>query len=1044
MGMYALPNNNLMRSIQQILGLFFCIVATANLWAQSPTFTWVKTMGGNGDDYPTSIAVDDSGNVYTTGYFEGSFDFDPGPGTFYLTAASGQDIYISKLNSAGNFVWAKTAGGTYDEHGNSIVLDNLGHIYVTGYFLGDVDFNPNAGVFNLTSNSLSYDIFVMKLDVAGNFIWAKQIGGQHNDYANSLTLDPTGNILMTGYFSGMVDFDPGAGTFNLITLSTNTDIFVSKLDAGGNFIWAKAYSGTGNEAGNYIATDAAGNVLTTGYFGGTVDFNPGAGTFNLTASDLYNIFIAKLDASGNFVWAKSMGASSDDRGTGLCLDDSGNVFTTGFFGGTVDFDPGAGVSNLTSSGGSEIFVQKLSSTGNLVWAKKMGGSGWDRSYAISLDVLGNVVTTGGHAGTSDFDPGPGVYSLFATISPFAYVSKLDAMGNFVWAVGMAGNGDNYGVAITTDDNGYLYTAGHFFNTIVFGSNQYNSNGGKDPYIYKLFDCPIPVRPDTILGNLSLCSDSLVTYSITPVEGAQYYTWTFPAGWSGTSNTNSITAVVGPVGGTISVTANNACGNSPARTIPVTVNSAPAMPPAIMGDSVICSGTSNSYFVNPIANTNSYIWNLPGGWTGTSTTNSISTTAGTSGGIISVQPNNSCGSPTAQVLNIHVDTVIPVIADSILGNSSICDGSTNLYSITPAMGATSYLWTIPASWSGNSDSSSINLVGNSNGGIISVTAHNACGSSATQSLVVDLFSQPIVNLVLVGNDSICFGESITLFGIGANTFTWSGGIVDSVEFMPNTSSLYHVTGTDGTGCIDSDSIYIVVLEASVDYTVFPNDSLCVGDSITLTGTGTTTIIWSDSISNGVPFYPNTSNNYELIGIDNFGCSDTILAPIVVFSNPAVDLGPDIVQSIVPAILNAGAGFTSYLWNTNQTTQAIAVVNSGQYFVTVTSILGCLGTDTIEVIITAGVEPMDENQVNITLFPNPTPKGKFDLSIENMKDDNLLIEIIDISGKLIFERLFEHASGGIIIPFSLTHYERGTYFMRLTSTSFTSSHKFVIVE
>jgi len=185
-------------------------------------------------------------------------------------------------------------------------------------------------------------------------------GGTSHDGGNSIALDAFGNVYTTGHFEGTADIDPGAGVFNL-TSAGLYDIFISKLDASGNFAWAKAMGGAGYEYGLSIALDADGNVYTTGgFFSATVDFDPGGGVLNLTSAGGYDIFISKLDASGNFAWAKAMGGTTRDQAGSIALDDSGNVYTTGYFHDTPDFDPGAGVFNLTSAGNSDIFVHKMS------------------------------------------------------------------------------------------------------------------------------------------------------------------------------------------------------------------------------------------------------------------------------------------------------------------------------------------------------------------------------------------------------------------------------------------------------------------------------------------------------------------------------------------------------------------------------------------------------------------------------------------------------------------------------------------------------------
>jgi len=386
--------------------------------SQTVTFDWAKQMGSTGTDYGESITVDASGNVYTIGFFEGTVDFDPGAGVSDLISNGNFDIFIQKLNANGDFLWAKKMGGTDADRAISVTTDASGNVYTTGVFYGTVDFDPGAGVSNLTSNGLS-DIFIQKLDANGNFLWAKQIGGLGGDLGYSITVDASGHVYTTGYFKGAVDFNPGASVYNL-TSNGYQDIFIQKLDANGDFLWAKQMGGASHDQGHSITVDALGNIYTTGVFFGTVDFDPGAGVSNLTSNGYQDIFIQKLDANGNFLWVRQMGGAEYDIGNSITIDASGKVYTTGSFTGTVDFDPGAGVSNLTSNVGSG-FIQKLDANGNFLWAKQMGGMG----NSVILDTYGNIHTTGNFSGTVDFDPGPGVSNLSSNGSSDIFIQKLE-------------------------------------------------------------------------------------------------------------------------------------------------------------------------------------------------------------------------------------------------------------------------------------------------------------------------------------------------------------------------------------------------------------------------------------------------------------------------------------------------------------------------------------------------------------------------------------------------------------------------------------------
>ena len=473
-------------------------------YSQTPDWQWAKGIGGINAESVNSMTTDAAGNIYSTGSFSGTVDFDPGAGLFNMTSAGGADVFILKLDSAGNFIWAKSMGGIDIQTGYCIVLDNIGNgaVYVSGAFYGTADFDPGVGVFNMTSAG-SGDVFVTRLDTSGNFVWAKAMAGTSYEVGYSLSFDPMGGgfVYVTGWFSGTVDFDPGPGVFNLTTPPVNDDMFIVKLDESGNFIWAKQITGsTGSDHGHTIVVDTAGggDVYCTGVFIGPTDFDPGPGVFNLTSSLADEAFVLKLNSAGNFVWAKGLGGTGTDRGWSLVLDRSGSgaVYTTGTFAGTADFDPGSGVFNLMATGAGDIYISKLDTSGNFIWAKAMGGSGTDKGNSIAVDNLGNVYTTGAFAATVDFDPGAGVYNLTSSGSSDVFISALDSSGNFSWAKVVGGTSSDVGAATAFNlaGNGNLLIGGNFSSpSITFGSATLINTGGGDIFIAKLDPASFPTE-----------------------------------------------------------------------------------------------------------------------------------------------------------------------------------------------------------------------------------------------------------------------------------------------------------------------------------------------------------------------------------------------------------------------------------------------------------------------------------------------------------------------------------------------------------------------
>lgn len=365
----------------------------------------------------SSIKLDAAGSVFVVGMFSGTIDFDPGPSVFNLTALGNSDMFILKLDATNNFVWAKCMSGTNENHMASLAIDFLGNIYCSGYFTGSTDFDPGSGVMNLTSATSGFmDAFILKLDPLGNLLWVKRVGGAMDEFGNSVAIDGSGNSYTTGSFHDQVDFDPGIGIFSLNSnTSFYSDMFVLKLDPSGNFVWAKNMGGALSEYTSSAAVDASGNVYTTGSFSGSADFDPGPTVYTLNSGTM---FISKLDNSGNFVWAKAILASSNS----ISLDQNNHVYTTGSFVGVVDFDPGIAVVNVTGSNSvwQDLFILKLDSAGNFIWAQGMGGTSGLYGASIVVDANFNVYTNGKYEGTIDFNPSAAQFNLTGTMDLFVH------------------------------------------------------------------------------------------------------------------------------------------------------------------------------------------------------------------------------------------------------------------------------------------------------------------------------------------------------------------------------------------------------------------------------------------------------------------------------------------------------------------------------------------------------------------------------------------------------------------------------------------------
>jgi len=311
------------------------------------------------------------------------------------------------------------------------------------------------------------DAFLSKFDSSGAFKWARTWGGSGDDYGHGVAVDGSGNVFVTGWFPGTVDFDPGGGVDN--HSAGYIDVFLSKFDSSGAFKWARTWGGGSHgEIGYSVAVDGSGNVYVTGPFYGTADFDPGSGVDNHTSNGEDDVFLSQLDTSGTFKWARTWGGSDWDEGFGVAVDGSGNVYVSGYLRGTVDFDPGSGVDNHTSNGTRDVFLSKFDSSGDFEWARTWGGSDWDEGCGVAVDGSGNVYVTGEFHDTVDFDTGSGVDNHTSNAEEDVFLSKFDSSGDFKWARTWGGSiWWDHGCGVAVDASGNVYVTSDFQDTVDF-------------------------------------------------------------------------------------------------------------------------------------------------------------------------------------------------------------------------------------------------------------------------------------------------------------------------------------------------------------------------------------------------------------------------------------------------------------------------------------------------------------------------------------------------------------------------------------------------
>jgi len=392
----------------------------------SGKLVWARKIGsGNGDETIEHLAIGPTGDVYATGQFEETVDFDPGRAVHGLTSHGKRDAFILHLTPNGKYVWAGNIGGERDDDITALAVGPSGDMYYSGFVRLSGDADPTRAVRNIVDRGVDDTIIARLNGKNGAIKWLKVYGeNATRETVFGLAVDANENVTAAGMFNDPVEFDRQDTSFDREPVGSD-DVYIARLNSRGNYQFIKTFGGKKQETVVDLVQDSAGNLYVNGNFAKTTDFDPGPGQKLLEAPGDSAAYILKLDADANFTWVRQVGAAVIDGGTedafivarGMAVDASGNVVSTGDFDGTVDFDPGSGSriididksNNTPAIAGqltaSDAYVLKLDSDGNFVDVAHFGGEdGTVLAHDIAVDSSGGMSITGAFAGFVDLNP----------------------------------------------------------------------------------------------------------------------------------------------------------------------------------------------------------------------------------------------------------------------------------------------------------------------------------------------------------------------------------------------------------------------------------------------------------------------------------------------------------------------------------------------------------------------------------------------------------------------------------------------------------------
>ena len=1069
----------------------------------SGNYTWVKVfqapVGLSASVSVASISVDNQGDIYATGAFSSTVDFDPSyASTYNLTSNGSSDVFTVKLNQNGNFRWARAMGASSYDLGVDIVVDDFGNVYSTGSYRNSINMNP-TGTSYWVSNSGGNDTYIQKLDTAGNFIWGRTIGGSSTEEPAAIAVDPTGNVITTGYFTSYtLDIDPGTPVVNL-TCTSGYNAYIQKLNPTGDFLWGYEFGDGGSCTPSKIKTDNTGAIYTIGTFDDDVDFDPFYTATILYCTSYEDTYIQKLNSDGSFAWAAHVQGTlpyTYTLGKSICIDNYNNVYAAGYHNGTVDVDPSSNVNSLTTMHSYDGYLLKLHEcTGAVTSTDTVNTCG---SYTW---IDGNTYTSSNYSATHTLTSTTGcdsIVTLNLTIgSASTSTATVTACDSYTWTNGVTYTSSN-NTAIDTLSNIYgcdsivtldltilnssmatdvITTCDSY--TWIDGNTYTSSNTTATHTLTNAAGCDSIVTLDLTILNTTTNTDVITSCnSYTWIDGNTYtssnnsatYTLTNSVGCDSvvtldlTINTPTYyTDVITSCGSYTWINGNTYNANNTTATHILT-NSA-GCDSIVTLDLTILSPTSSTDVISACDN---YTWIDGNTYTSSNTTatHTLTNAVGCdsvvtlnltiSNSTSSTDVITSCGSytwingntytssnntATYTLTNavgcdsvIYLDLTVgqPTTATDVVsacgsytwidGNTYTSNNTTATYTLTNALGCDSTVMLDLTILQATSSTDVVAACGSYTW--IDGNTYTSSNSSATYTLTNAAGCDSVVTLDL----TILNTSASTDIVSACESYTWIDGNTYTSSNNTATYTLTNAVGCDSVVTLDltilNATTYTDVISSCGSYTWIDGntytssnntatytlsnaagcDSIVTLDLTITQPTSSTDVVSACGSYTWIDGNTYTSNNntatYALTnaaGCDSVITLDLTLESITVTTvavgtNGLKALASNVVDNYQWVYCNNGLFLMQ-----GETNETFTAESSGEYAVIVEGTNGCVDTSDCVAIIGTGIEKGNIDAVALAIYPNPT-QGIFTLEF-GQEQQNVSLIITNIGGQIV---------------------------------------------